>query len=76
LVSPGRLSASGWPKLAPAGRPRPCRAPGHSAKVDPAQIRLSPDFLGRGAEAYGFRGAVWTCARVAKVIKEEFGISD
>jgi transposase len=38
-------------------------------------MRLIPDFLGHGAEAYGFRGEVWTCARVAKVIEEEFGVS-
>jgi transposase len=52
-------------------RPRP----GHPAKLDPDQIRLIPDFLGHGAEAYGFRGEVWTCGRVAKVIKEELGVS-
>src|SRR5215213_8886407 len=28
----------------------------------------------RGAEAYGFRGEVWTCARVAEVIRTEFGV--
>jgi hypothetical protein len=27
-----------------------------------------------GAEAYGFRGDVWTCPRVAQVIEWEFGI--
>jgi transposase len=40
-----------------------------------AQKRLIPDFLWHGAEAYGFRGEVWTCARVAKVIQQEFGVS-
>lgn len=39
------------------------------------QTRLIPDFLWHGAEAYGFRGEVWTCPRVAKVIKEEFKVS-
>ena len=34
-----------------------------------------PDLLARGAEAYGFRGDVWTRARVAKVIEKEFGVS-
>jgi hypothetical protein len=29
--------------------------------------------LSHGAEAYGFRGEVWTCARVAQVIEYEFG---
>jgi transposase len=54
-------------------RSRP--APGHPAKLEPAQLRLIPDFLSHGAEAYGFRGEVWTCARVAQVIHEEFGVS-
>jgi hypothetical protein len=37
-------------------------------------MALIPEFLWHGAEAYGFRGAVWTCARIALVIEEEFGI--
>jgi transposase len=48
---------------------------GHPAKLDPDQVRLIPDLLGHGAEAYGFRGEVWTCARVAWVIEEEFGVT-
>ena len=36
--------------------------------------RLLPEFLWHGAEAYGFRGEVWTCARIARVIEEEFGV--
>ena len=31
--------------------------------------------LGHGAEAYGFRGEVWTCGRVARVLGEEFGVA-
>src|ERR1043165_4740569 len=31
--------------------------------------------LSQGAEAMGFRGAVWTCRRVARLIFDEFGIS-
>ncbi len=27
------------------------------------------------AEAYGFRGKVWTCARVAELIRRHFGVS-
>lgn len=49
--------------------------PGAIPKLSEAQKRLIPDFLSHGAEAYGFRGEVWTCARVAKVIASEFGIS-
>jgi transposase len=50
-------------------------APGHPPKLTPAQKRLIPDFLWHGPEAYGFRGEVWTCARIAQVIAEEFGVS-
>lgn len=49
--------------------------PGHPAKLEPDQLRLVPDFLSHGAEVYGFRGEVWTCVRVAKVIEEEFGVT-
>jgi transposase len=48
---------------------------GRSPKLTWEQRRLIPDFLWHGAEAYGFRGEVWTCPRVAKVIKDELGVS-
>src|SRR4051795_7389188 len=51
-------------------RPRPGRSP----RLTPRQQRLIPEFLWHGPEAYGFRGEVWTCARVALVIHEEFGV--
>jgi transposase len=50
-------------------------APGHPTKLSGHQRRLLPDFLWHGPEAYGFRGEVWTCARFARVITEEFGVS-
>jgi transposase len=49
---------------------------GIKPKLAPEQMRLIPDFLWHGAEAYGLRGDVWTCDRVAGVIHEEFGVSD
>lgn len=49
-------------------------SPGPPPKLTDAQKRLIPEFLWHGAEAYGFRGEVWTCARVARVIEEEFGV--
>ena len=49
--------------------------PGAPRRLDPQEIKRLPDCLSHGAEAYGFRGAVWTCARVAAVIKEEFGVA-
>jgi transposase len=48
---------------------------GRPPKLSPAQKRQIPEFLWHGAEAYGLRGQVWTCARVAFVINEEFGVS-
>jgi transposase len=49
-------------------------APGHPPKLSPDQKRLIPEFLWHGPEAYGFRGQVWTRARIARVIEEEFGV--
>jgi transposase len=48
---------------------------GRPPELTNAEKRLIPDFLGHGAEAYGFRGAVWTCPRVRKVIEWEFGVT-
>src|SRR4051812_44289062 len=33
-----------------------------------------PELLAQGAPAHGFRGDVWTCERVAEVIRKEFGV--
>jgi transposase len=49
--------------------------PGRPSRLTAEQRRALPDFLWHGAEAYGFRGDVWTCARVAHVLKEECGVS-
>jgi transposase len=48
---------------------------GVAPRLTPEQLRLIPDFLWHGAEAYGFRGDVWTRGRVAGVIREEFDVS-
>jgi transposase len=49
--------------------------PGRPPALSPRQLRMLPEFLWHGAEAYGFRGSVWTCGRIAKVIEEEFGVA-
>jgi transposase len=71
------VSVSRWLARARQGGPeallsRP--ASGHPPQLTAAQKDLIPEFLWHGPEAYGFRGAVWTCARVAAVIAEEFGV--
>jgi transposase len=48
---------------------------GVAPKLTSEQRSLIPDFLWHGAEAYGFRGDVWTCSRVAGVLREEFDVS-
>jgi transposase len=49
--------------------------PGRPAGLSPEQLRMIPEFLWHGAEAYGFRGSLWTCGRVATVIQEEFDVA-
>ncbi len=49
--------------------------PGRPPELSPEQGEQLPSLLARGAEAYGFRGEVWTGARVAEVIQREFGVS-
>jgi transposase len=49
-------------------------APGRPAKLSREQMRMVPDFLWHGPEAYGFRGNIWTCERVVGVLYEEFGV--
>lgn len=49
-------------------------AAGPVPRLTAEQTRLIPEFLWHGPEAYGFRGQVWTCARIALVIEEEFGV--
>jgi transposase len=51
------------------------KAPGATPRLTAEQRARLPELLAAGAEAYGFRGEVWTCARVAEVIRKEFGVS-
>jgi transposase len=69
-------TVSRWLARARQGGPAALRArpaPGRPPRLTDAQKRLVPEFLWHGPEAYGFRGQVWTRARVARVIEEEFG---
>src|SRR5712691_4318503 len=49
--------------------------PGPQPKLTQDQLAQLPDLLAKGAGAYGFRGEVWTTARVAVLIKQHFGVS-
>jgi len=71
------VALSTWLARARDGGPEALRArpvPGRPSRLTPVQVRSIPEFLWHGPEAYGFRGQVWTCARVAKVIEREFGV--
>jgi transposase len=71
------VALSGWLARAREGGPAALRAraaPGRPPKLSPDQRRSIPELLWHGPEAYGFRGQVWTCARIAKVIEWEFGV--
>lgn len=51
------------------------RASGRPPKLTPHQVRRLPDLLAPGAEAYGFRGQVWTTKRVSHLIGLRFGVT-
>jgi len=75
-VSKGAVSQ--WMKRARQGgvealKRRP--APGALPRLSEQQRTKLPELLEQGAEAHGFRGEAWTCARVAIVIRREFGAS-
>jgi transposase len=50
-------------------------ASGRPPKLTAEQRAQLPALLDRGAEAYGFRGQVWTCKRVGEVIRRTFGMT-
>ena len=48
---------------------------GPKPRLSAEQVNQLPALLNRGAEYFGFRGDVWTRARVAAVIKQTFGVT-
>ena len=47
---------------------------GVTPRLSAEQKAQIPELLAKGAEAYGFRGEVWTASRVAVVIERIFGV--
>jgi transposase len=75
-VSKGAVSQ--WMKRARQGGVQALKrqpAPGATPRLSEQERARLPELLERGAEAHGFRGEVWTCERVAEVIRREFGVS-
>lgn len=50
------------------------KATGAPPRLTPQQRLQIPELLSRGAESFGFRGDIWTCARIAEVIHREMGV--
>ena len=48
---------------------------GPKLRLSAEQVNQLPVLLSQGAEYFGFRGDVWTQARVAAVIKQTFGVT-
>ena len=48
--------------------------PGAPPRLSEDERGRLPELLAQGAQAHGFRGEVWTCERVAIVIRKEFGV--
>jgi transposase len=70
-------AVSQWLARARTGGPEGLRhrpAPGGVPRLSAAQRTQLPALLARGPEHYGFRGQMWTRARVAAVIQREFGV--
>src|SRR5437764_10894523 len=71
-------AVSHWLRMAQTQGPEALKThppPGRPPRLTDEQQRLIPDFLWHGAEAYGFRGELWTCPRIVRVLRQEFGIS-
>jgi transposase len=49
--------------------------PGATPRLSEDERARLPELLAQGAPSHGFRGEVWTCERVAQVIRREFGVS-
>jgi transposase len=74
-VSKGAVSQ--WLSAAEASGPAALLARPHTGapcRLSPTQQQHLLELLDQGAEAYGFRGALWTCGRVRLVIEEQFGV--
>ena len=73
-----RVSVSKWlsrDRQCPGGqswRTRP--RSGRPRKLTQDQMDMIPSMLSSGAEAWGFRGDLWTCPRVADILRWQFGV--
>jgi len=70
-------AVSQWLQRAQTGAEEALRAhkaTGAPRRLPKEQLQQLPELLTKGAEAFGFRGDVWTCARVVEVIEREWHV--
>jgi transposase len=70
-------AVSQWIKSAREGGEAALKArksTGSPRRLSTEERQRIPALLERGAESFGFKGDVWTCPRVAKVIEREMGV--
>jgi transposase len=74
----GKSAVSQWMKRAREGSGKEAlrkrSSPGAPPRLSADQRARLSELLEKGAVANGFKGEVWTCQRVARVIKREFGV--
>ena len=74
----GKSAVSQWMKRAREGGGKEAlskrSSPGAPPRLSADRRARLPLLLEKGAVAHGFRGEVWTCQRVAQLIKREFGV--
>jgi transposase len=71
-------AVSQWLKKAKTGGVETLRhrkGTGAPSRLTPIQKSELLELLSKGAESYGFRGEIWTCERVAEVIRWHYGVS-
>ena len=49
-------------------------SPGAPPKLSADQRAALPSLLAQGAEAFGFKGDLWTNPRIARLVEREFGV--
>ena len=71
-------AVSQWLKRAKEGGTEALRrkkATGAPCRLNAEQLSQIPLLLIQGAESFGFRGDIWTCGRIATLIRRNFGVS-
>jgi transposase len=75
-VMPGAVSQwLRWARVGGIQGLRRRKASGDPPRLTPQERAQIPRLLELGAEAFGFRGDIWTCGRIAQVIRRTFGVS-